>query len=246
MGMKNQIPNTITLLNLFCGVLSIYFGTIGEIQFSAAMIFLAAFFDFLDGMFARILNARSPIGAQLDSLADVVSFGVAPAFVLFHTINMVNEMNGDPGLDYLAFTAFMVPLFSALRLAKFNIDENQTTAFVGLPTPAVGLLLASFPIMILVCLAENKSVYYDIVTNAYFLAGVAIIISFLMVSKLPMFALKFKSVSWAENQTQYIFIIISLFLFLILKLAAVPLIILLYLILSIIFAVGKTKMKSEN
>jgi len=246
MSIKNQVPNTITLLNLFCGILSIYFGTVGEIQFSAVMIFLAAFFDFLDGLFARILNAKSPIGAQLDSLADVVSFGVAPAFVLFHTIKMVNEMNGDSGLDYLAFTAFMVPLFSALRLAKFNIDENQTTSFLGLPTPAVGLLLASFPIMILGCLAENKGIYYDLVTNAYSLAGVAIVSSILMVSKLPMFAIKFKSISWAENQTQYIFIILSFFLFLILKIAAVPLIVLLYLILSVIFAIGRPKLKEEN
>jgi CDP-diacylglycerol---serine O-phosphatidyltransferase len=241
MSIKNNIPNSITLLNLLSGILSIYFGTLGELQFSAAMIFVAAFFDFLDGLFARLLNAKSPIGAQLDSLADVVSFGVAPAFVLFHTINMVNEMNGDSGLGYLAFFAFIVPLFSALRLAKFNIDENQTTSFVGLPTPAVGLLLASFPIMILVCLAEDKGLYYDLVTNAYFLAGVAIVSSLLMVSKLPMFALKFKSVSWAENQSRYIFIILSFFLLVLLKMAAIPIIVLLYLLLSIVFFFMKNK-----
>lgn len=239
MRLKNEIPNFITLLNLLSGILSIYFGTKGEIQLSAAMIFVAAFFDFMDGFFARVLNAKSPIGAELDSLADVVSFGVAPAFILFHTINMVNEMNGDTELDYLAFSAFIVPLFSAIRLAKFNIDENQTTSFIGLPTPAVGLLLASFPVMILVCLAENKGLYYDLVTNAYFLSAVAVVSSFLMVSKLPMFALKFTSVSWTENQIRYIFLVISLFLILLLKLAAIPLIVLLYLLISIVYAVVK-------
>ncbi len=235
MNLKNQIPNFITLMNLLAGIVSIYLGMIGELQLSASLIFLAAIMDFLDGMLARVLDAKSEIGAQLDSLADIVSFGVAPAFVLFHTIEMVLEMQGQTDLNYLAFSAFVVPLFSAIRLAKFNIDESQSSSFVGLPTPAVGILLASFPIMIEVCLAENKGFYYDLVTNVYFLVAVAIVSSLLMVSRLPMFALKFTSVSWAENQTRYIFIILSVFLILLLKLAAIPLIILLYIILSIIF-----------
>ena len=226
-------------MNLLAGIVSIYLGMIGEIQLSAGLIFLAAILDFLDGMLARVLNAKSAIGAQLDSLADIVSFGVAPAFILFHTIKMALEINGQTDLNYLAYTAFIVPLFSALRLAKFNIDESQSTSFAGLPTPAVGILLASFPIMIVVCLAENKGFYYDLVTNAWFLAAVAIASSLLMVSKLPMFSLKFTSASWAENQTRYIFIILSVFLILILKLAAIPLIILLYIILSIIFYLMK-------
>jgi len=148
-------------------------------------------------------------------------------------------MQGQTDLNYLAFSAFIVPLFSSIRLAKFNIDESQSSSFVGLPTPAVGILLASFPIMIEVCLDENKGFYYDLVTNVYFLVAVAIVSSLLMVSRLPMFALKFTSVSWAENQTRYIFIILSVFLILILKLAAIPLIILLYIILSIIFYLMK-------
>jgi len=239
MNLKNQIPNFITLMNLLAGIVSIYLGMIGELQLSASLIFLAAIMDFLDGMLARVLNAKSAIGAQLDSLADIVSFGVAPAFVLFHTIEMVLEMQGQTDLNYLAFSAFLVPLFSAIRLAKFNIDESQSSSFAGLPTPAVGILLASFPIMVIVCLAENKGFYYDLVTNVYFLVAVAIVSSLLMVSRLPMFALKFTSVSWAENQTRYIFIILSVFLILLLKLAAIPLIILLYIILSIIFYLMK-------
>jgi len=244
MNIKKHIPNFITLMNLLAGILSIYLGMKGEIQLSAAMIFVAAIFDFFDGFLAKVLNAKSDIGVQLDSLADMVSFGVAPAFVLFHTFGMPEV--GSSSIKYLPFIAFIVPLFSALRLAKFNIDEEQTSSFIGMPTPAVALLLASFPIMILGCLAENKGLYYDIVTNPYFLAGIAIVSSFLMVSPLPMFALKFTSVSWGENQTRYIFIVLSVFLIVLLKLAAIPLIILMYLLLSIVLVFSKSKNESEK
>lgn len=244
MSIKKHIPNFITLMNLLCGIFSIYLGMKGEIQLSAAMIFVAAIFDFFDGFLARILNAKSAIGVQLDSLADMVSFGVAPAFVLFHTFMMPEVGMTDE--NYLPFIAFMVPLFSALRLAKFNIDENQTSSFIGMPTPAVAILLASFPIVILVCLADNKGLYYDILTNPYFLAGTALASSLLMVSPLQMFALKFTSVSWAENQTRYIFIVLSVFLIILLKLAAIPLIILMYLLLSIAVLFSKTKVESES
>lgn len=241
MNIKNYIPNFITLLNLLAGIISIYLGMIGEIKLAASLIYLAAILDFLDGMLARVLNAKTAIGGQLDSLADIVSFGVAPAFILFHTIELVLEMQGNQELKYLAYSAFIVPVFSAIRLAIFNIDEEQTTSFKGLPTPATGILLASFPIIILVCLAENKGFYYDLVTNAYFLVAVALICSILMVSRIPMFALKFTSASWAENQTRYIFIILSVFLILILKLAAIPLIILMYVLISIVMMFTNSK-----
>lgn len=245
MSIKKHIPNFITLMNLLSGIFSIYLGMKGEIQLSATMIFVAAIFDFFDGFLARILNAKSEIGVQLDSLADMVSFGVAPAFVLFHTINMALEIQGNFSESYLPFIAFIVPLFSALRLAKFNIDENQTASFIGMPTPAVAILLASFPIMIVVCLADNKGMYYGIVTNPYFLAGIAVVSSLLMVSPLPMFAMKFTSASWAENQTRYIFIVLSVFLLILLKLAAIPLIILMYLLLSVVIVLTKRKTKAE-
>jgi CDP-diacylglycerol--serine O-phosphatidyltransferase len=233
MHIKNQIPNFFTLLNLLSGVFSIYLGMTGELQLSAALIFLAAILDFFDGLLARVLNAKTEIGGQLDSLADIVSFGVAPAFVLFHTFRM--EEVGIPETSYLPFISFVIPLFSAWRLAKFNTDSEQAAIFKGLPTPASGILLASFPIIILVCLAENKGFYYDLVTNPYFLAATAVVVSVLMVSNLPMFALKFSTASWAENQTRYIFLILSVFLLILLKLAAVPLIVLLYLLLSVTY-----------
>lgn len=248
MSIKKHIPNFITLMNLLAGIFSIYLGMTGDLRLSAALIFVAAVFDFFDGFLARVLKAKSEIGVQLDSLADMVSFGVAPAFVLFHTITMALEIQGYLSESYLPFIAFAIPLFSALRLAKFNIDENQASSFIGMPTPAVALLLASFPIMILGCLADNKGIYYDVVTNPYFLAGTAIVSSFLMVSPLPMFALKFTSISWAENQTRYIFIVLSVFLFVLLKLAAIPLIILMYLLLSIVllFPKNKAEIKKEK
>lgn len=246
MNIKNHIPNFITLMNLLAGILSIYLGMKGDLQLSAALIFLAAILDFFDGLLARVLDAKSEIGGQLDSLADVVSFGVAPAFVLFHTIEMTLEMRGEFSQTYLPFIAFMVPLFSALRLAKFNIDEEQSTSFKGLPTPATGILLASFPIMIIVCLAENKGLYYDIVTNPWFLAATAVACSLLMVSSLPMFALKFSSTNWGENQTRYIFLIISVFLIILLKLAAIPLIILMYLLLSVVSLFSKSTLQSNQ
>ncbi|RLD31945.1 MAG: CDP-diacylglycerol--serine O-phosphatidyltransferase [Bacteroidetes bacterium] len=241
--MHKHIPNFITLLNLLAGLLSIYFATTGNLQLAGLLVFVAAVFDFFDGFAARLLHAKSVIGVQLDSLADMVSFGVAPAFVLFYTIR---ELTGTGTPEYLPFTAFVVPLFSALRLAKFNVDDEQTTSFMGLPTPATGLLLASFPIMIMGCLTENKGIYYDIVTNPYFLASVGLISSALMVSNIPMFSLKSSSLSWTENQTRYLFIVLSVALLILLKVAAVPLIILLYLLLSIVSGLFKNNAASKK
>jgi len=238
MHIKNHIPNTITLLNLLAGIFSIYFGMQGELLFSAYCIFVAAIFDFFDGFAARMLHAKSDIGEQLDSLADVVSFGVAPGFILFHMIGL--SLNSDVE-SYLPFFGFVVPLFSALRLAKFNVDENQTDSFVGVPTPAVALLAASFPIIILQTFVENPGLYYDIIFNPYFLVGIAVASSLLMVSPLPMFALKFKSFHWKSNQVQYIFVLASLAFIIFLGFAAVPLIILLYLLLSISITLICTK-----
>ena len=152
MRIKNHIPNAITLLNLLSGIFSIYFGMEGNLLFSAYCIFIAAVFDFFDGFAARLLHAKSDIGEQLDSLADVVSFGVAPGFIMFHMIKL------SLGLDFessLPFFGFIIPLFSALRLAKFNVDENQTDSFIGIPTPAVALLIASFPLIILNALCRR-------------------------------------------------------------------------------------------
>lgn len=243
MKIKNHIPNFITLMNLFSGIISIYFCLTGDVRLAGLMIFVAAILDFFDGFAARILHAKSDIGAQLDSLADVVSFGVAPGFILFQMIRFSLGMDFSPveTSGYLPFAAFVLPLFGALRLAKFNVDDEQTDSFKGLPIPAQALVVASFPSIVLTCFIDNPNFYLQLVSNTWFLIGVGVLLSGLMVSNLPMFSLKFSSFSWAENQTRYLFLILSVFLIILLKMAAVPLIVLLYLLLSVLFFRSKTK-----
>ena len=233
--MKNHIPNIITLFNMLSGILSIYAVMNGDIELAAYLIFVAAIFDFFDGLAAKLLNAKSAMGAELDSLADVVSFGVAPGFILFH---MLNISHGQPGntadsFNILPFIAFVVPAFGALRLAKFNVDTEQSSSFKGLPIPANAILIASLP-LIRTFLYEEQSFFYMIVTNSYFLLAIAIIGSLLMVSRFPMFALKFEGFSFKRNMTKYIFLGISLILLIFLQVVAIPFIILLYLFISLI------------
>ncbi len=233
--MKNHIPNIITLLNLLSGVLSIYAIMNGNADLAAYMIFIAAGFDFLDGFAARLLNAKTEIGAQLDSLADVVSFGVAPGFILFH---MLNISHGQPGntsenFNLLPFLAFVVPAFGALRLAIFNVDNEQAYTFKGLPIPAMAILVASLP-LIRTFLYDDRGLFYMIITNTYFLLTVAIGGSLLMVSRFPMFALKFNGFGFKKNMTKYIFLGISLILLLLLQVVAIPFILLLYMFMSLI------------
>ncbi|PLX09955.1 MAG: CDP-diacylglycerol--serine O-phosphatidyltransferase [Marinilabiliales bacterium] len=236
MNGKSIVPNTITLLNMLCGILSIYFGMSGDLITAAYLIFFAAILDFLDGFTARMLNAYSDLGAQLDSLADLISFGLAPGFILF---NMINISHGQPGntgntATLIPFIGFIIPLFAALRLAKFNIDENQESSFLGMPTPAVAILIGSFP-LIKQYLFNDRGLYYMIITNTYFLAGIAVIMALLMVIPLPMFAFKFKNYKWKDNKIKYVFLILSLIAILIFKSAGIPLIISMYFLLSLVF-----------
>ncbi|MBC8320504.1 MAG: CDP-diacylglycerol--serine O-phosphatidyltransferase [Bacteroidetes bacterium] len=233
--MKNHIPNIITLFNMLSGILSIYSVMNGNIELAAYLIFVAAVFDFLDGMAARLLNAKSEIGIELDSLADVVSFGVAPGFILFHMISISHGLPVDSANDFtvIPFIAFIVPAFAALRLAKFNIDKEQTNSFRGLPTPALAILIASLP-LIRTYLYDDREFFYMIITNTYFLLTIAIIGSLLMVSRFPLFALKFNGFGLKSNLTQYIFIGVAVILLLLLNVVAIPFIILFYLFLSLI------------
>jgi len=237
MNIKKHIPNFITLMNLFSGILSVYFSMTGDLRLAGFMIFIAAVLDFFDGMAARLLNAKTAIGADLDSLADVVSFGVAPGFILFQMIRLSLGQDFIPveNPGYLPFIAFVIPLFGALRLAIFNVDESQTDSFKGLPIPAQAIVVAAFPIIVLSCFADNPNFYSELITNTWFLIGSGIVLSFLMVSNLPMFSLKFSNFPWKENQTRYLFLIMSVVLFVLLRIAAIPLIILLYVLVSLVF-----------
>lgn len=236
MAFKNHIPNSITLLNLTSGIISIYFGVKGtpaDLAIAGIFIFVGAVFDFFDGFAARLLHARSNIGLQLDSLSDMVTFGVAPGFILYQLILISHGNPATKGFDFLPLLAIMVPWMSALRLAKFNIDETQTTSFKGLPTPALAILIASLP-LIRQELYVSQDFWYMVFTNTYFLLTVAFFGSLLLVSSFPMFSLKFKSFDWRENIIKYVFITIALVLLIWLQAFAVPFIVLLYLFLSLI------------
>jgi CDP-diacylglycerol--serine O-phosphatidyltransferase len=194
-------------------------------------IVLAAVFDFLDGYAARMLNIHSPIGAELDSLADVVSFGVAPGFVVFSFFSTV-----FPNLG-VAYLSFLIPVFSALRLAKFNIDTRQTSSFLGLPVPANGLFWAA--LIPSLSFTESNKIFYSIL-----IAGLLIAFCLLMVSELPMFSLKFKHYKWKGNQLPYTLVITAIVFVALFQLFGVCLTILLYILLS--FAVYLLKNKNEQ
>jgi len=238
MSLKSHIPNTITLMNLTMGVSSIYFsfqGSQENLAIAGYLIFAAALFDFFDGFAARLLNAKSEIGLQLDSLADMVSFGVAPGFILYQMLVLSHgkPMDVVNGFNLFPLWAILIPWGAALRLAKFNIDESQQMGFKGMPTPALAFLVASLPI-IRVTLYTDQGMIYMIFTNSYFLAATAIAGFFLMISSFPMFALKFKDYRWKGNEFRFSFLLVSLIILILFKVVAIPFIITLYLFLSLI------------
>lgn len=191
-------------------------------------IVIAAVFDFFDGMLARLLKAYSDIGKELDSLADVVSFGVLPAVIIYQLFALSSQP--DFRITWLSYSAFIIVIFSALRLAKFNIDTRQSENFIGLPTPANALLIASFPLII----RESNTYFANFILNPWFLTIFSLMMSLLLVAEVPLISLKFKSLKFSENLLRYILILSSLILLLILKFEAVPIIILLYFLISFI------------
>ena len=219
---KKHIPNTITCLNLISGCIATYWAFQGDAQLALLFIVIGAVFDFFDGMVARLLHVSSPIGKELDSLADDITFGFAPSAIVFNFLVPLTT-HLSPIIPYLAF---IMAAFSALRLAKFNLDERQALGFIGLPTPANALFWGS----LLVGLGE------EIATLPYagylILAGV-LISSYLLVSEIPMFALKFKSWGWQGNEVKYIFLLTCIPLLLLLEVSGLAAIIAWYVILSV-------------
>lgn len=204
------------------------------------MIFVAAILDFFDGFAARLLKAYSPLGAQLDSLSDVVSFGVAPSFIMYHYLNQQPTANSlsleIAGFNIIPFAAFFLAIFAELRLAKFNIDDRQTTSFIGLPTPAMGLLVASLPFTL-----KNESLAFmaNNMTNTYFLLSIIVIFSYLMISEIPFFSLKIKNLKFKENIHIYILAIFAIAAFVFLGFAAIPFVMLFYILEAIILNLKK-------
>ncbi len=179
------------MLNLFTGSIGVYFAFNHNYSVAFFAVLLAGLFDFLDGLSARVLKAYSPMGKELDSLADVISFGLLPGVIAFSFL----EQGSYP--EWVKYAGFIITVFSALRLAKFNIDENQSTSFIGLPTPPNAILWVG--------LGFSFSEY--LIEKPWLIMIFIVIFSGLLVSKLPMFALKFKSLKWSENKMQYIFLI---------------------------------------
>jgi len=222
---KQYIPNTLTSLNLASGMAGILFVLNGQLDYGAYWIFLAAVFDFLDGFVARILKVSSEIGKQLDSLADMVTFGILPAFILYAMV----ESNTENA--YLPFSAFLIGIFSALRLAKFNIDLRQSDRFIGVPTPANALLISTLPF-----LSEKSELFGKFLANPFVLVGIGIVMSFLLVAELPLIALKFKDFSFSNNLFRYSVIISSVISLILLGIAGIPFAIIMYIALSFIEA----------
>src|SRR5690606_36456903 len=219
--MIRHLPNAFTCCNLLCGSVGTVYILEGHDLFPAAyFVWLSLLFDFLDGFAARSLGVASPIGKELDSLADVISFGLLPSVLIYVLIKE------QAPASYLPFVAFIIVICSALRLAKFSIDETQTDAFKGLPTPANALFLTGLPF-----LPEGVR---EFIFQPPLLVGISIIFSLLLVSRIDLFALKFKDFSWGYNKLQFTFLAISVLLVVILKFAAVPLIIIFYILLSLI------------
>ena len=220
-----HIPNIITCLNLFAGCLSCMM-ILSYGNYTGALIFilLAALFDFLDGFAARSLKAYSPIGAQLDSLADIISFGMAPACIIYGFLTEVSMHL--PLNEGIRFFAFLITIFSALRLAKFNVDTRQTDSFLGLPVPANGLFWAAFIPSIAPYVSGREALFSVVIL------GLIIIFCLLMVSELPMFSLKFKKYSWKGNEIAYIMIVSSILLILLFGKFGISLAIVFYILLS--------------
>ena len=226
--MKKHIPNAITCLNLFSGCLGIVYAFQDNLLFAGYAIATAAIFDFLDGMFARLLKSYSDIGKELDSLADMVSFGVLPSVIIYRLFLQAPQLDGIS--TYLNYTAFIIAIFSALRLAKFNVDTRQAENFIGLPTPANALLIASLPLII----AEGNPFISSYIMNPFFLFVFSLGMSMLLVTEIPLISLKFKNFQINDNLFRYILVISTLILVVIFKFLAVPIVIFLYFILSLI------------
>lgn len=258
MNLKRHIPNTLTCANLACGCLALVKAFDGDLVWAAYLLGFALIFDFLDGFMARLLKVSSAIGKDLDSLADMVTFGVVPGLVMFKLILFaVTKEDSSEAIDELAansqnigeqlwmsanlnlksdsllpYLGFVLTIFSAIRLAKFNNDTRQSTSFIGLPTPANAMFIVALPLIL--AFQPRYSFIIDMLDEAWFLLALTGIFSYLLIAEIPLFALKFKSFGWQENKLIYLFLLSSVLLLSILQFIAIPLIIILYILVSIV------------
>lgn len=241
---KKHIPNIITLLNLLSGSIAVIFAVQNNLIAAALFVGLGIFFDFFDGLIARALNVKSEIGLQLDSLADMVTSGLVPGIVMFQLLATTfdgssavrTDWSGQGVMDFhipwFAVIGLLITLASAYRLANFNIDDRQDTSFVGLPTPANAILILSLPIILEF---QPTAFAVSLILNEWFLIGLTLFSCYILNAELPLFALKFNNWGFKENFVRYGFILISLVLLFVFQFLALPLIIIAYLLISIIF-----------
>ncbi|MGN7887297.1 CDP-diacylglycerol--serine O-phosphatidyltransferase [Dyadobacter endophyticus] len=223
---RRNIPNALTCGNLLCGCIGVVEAFHNNLILSCLLIGVALIFDFLDGFIARLLKVTSPIGRDLDSLADMVTFGLLPAIILYQLL-----MQSIPDLlgIWKAYPAFIIAIFSAIRLAKFNNDPRQSDSFIGVPTPANAMLIASLPLIV-----HTESAFWkDIIINTNNLLILSAVMSYALVMELPLIALKFKQFGWKGNESRFILIGITALLLVTLKFLAVPAILIVYVLLSI-------------
>jgi len=240
MNIKAQIPNFFTMLNLFCGCMALVFVSIMDVKMAFFFVCLGIFFDFFDGFFARKFGVAGPLGVQLDSLADMVTSGVVPGFMMYKLLQYTtNEFShyavgsmfviddaqkvAEANYTFVPFLGFIIALGACYRLAKFNIDERQSDSFIGLPTPANCLFIMSLPFVGL-----------EFLGNQWVLIGITLLSAYLMNAEIPLFSLKIKNFSFAKYKLQIFFLIISVLMLIFLQILAVPLIILTYVLLSVI------------
>ena len=244
MGLKKNFPNLLTLGNLFSGIMAIMLLLNENYLWATVFVFVGLFLDFFDGFAARLLKVSGEMGKQLDSLADMVTFGVVPAFAMYQLMKSAFAEHGDTtlidyeslginlGLDtFFALPAFVIALFSALRLAKFNIDTRQSDSFIGVPTPAVTFFVLS--LLLIWDMNLNETIRL-IMSTPWVLFVLTIVLSMLLVSEFRLIALKFKDFSFANNKYRFVLIGLSLILLLVFKFVALPLIFISYLLISLI------------
>lgn len=240
--MRKQIPNIITSLNILSGSVAVLFAVSGDLINAAIFVFLGIFFDFFDGLAARLLNAQSEVGLQLDSLADVITSGLVPGIAMYQLLNLsyfgsMQDLTHSSSSgwnvsfgNYIPLIGLLIVIASAYRLAKFNVDTRQTSGFIGLPTPANALLILSLP---LILEFQYSHFLESIILNKWFLIGLTILSCILLNAEIRLFGLKFKTWDFKSNAVRYIFLILSAGLLIGLKFLAIPIIILLYIVLSL-------------
>ena len=236
MNIKKHIPNLLTLGNLLSGTIATILAVEEDFVSAGLFVVLGIFFDFIDGFVARLLNVSGELGKQLDSLADMVTSGVVPGIIMYQLLKNGIENVGDFSNDfeiinYIPYLGLILTLAACYRLAKFNIDTRQSESFIGLPTPAMSLFVISLP---LILEFSNYSFISGLIQNNFLLLGVTLILSYLMNAEIPLFSLKFKDFSFKNNAVKYLFLIASIVLIITLKYISIPLIIVIYVLLSVI------------